>query len=154
MQRECRHEDPQSKSGVLERLPAIPRQHIIAIAAVTEIALYGNTGGRPVSGHAVAARLHLSRRYLEATLQALARGGLLIGTRGARGGYELARHPAQITAADIMYALEKAESRQMKRGRSAVEINVTMALAQANRELLDALHHITILDLVQSVTEP
>jgi Rrf2 family transcriptional regulator, iron-sulfur cluster assembly transcription factor len=95
----------------------------------------------------------LSRRYLEATLQALARGGLLIGTRGARGGYELARHPAQITAADIMYALEKAESRQMNRGRSAVEINVTMALAQANRELLDALRHITILDLVQSVTE-
>ena len=39
-------------------------------------------------------------------LKALARGGLLESFRGATGGYRLARQPAEISAADILDALE------------------------------------------------
>ncbi len=39
-------------------------------------------------------------------LKSLARAGLVTSTRGAAGGYELARDPAEISAADVIDALE------------------------------------------------
>lgn len=39
-------------------------------------------------------------------LKSLARAGLVSSTRGANGGYRLARPPQQITAADVIDALE------------------------------------------------
>ena len=39
-------------------------------------------------------------------LKALARRGLLVSHRGAKGGYSLARPPAEITAAEMIAALE------------------------------------------------
>jgi DNA-binding IscR family transcriptional regulator len=42
-------------------------------------------------------------------LQALVHHGILKGTRGPRGGYELAREQQHITAADILRAVSSAE---------------------------------------------
>ncbi|MFQ5547272.1 MAG: SUF system Fe-S cluster assembly regulator [Woeseia sp.] len=39
-------------------------------------------------------------------LKALAKAGLVLSTRGTRGGYRLARQPDQISAADVIDALE------------------------------------------------
>ena len=39
-------------------------------------------------------------------LKSLARSGLVVSTRGANGGYKLARRPQQISAADVIDALE------------------------------------------------
>ena len=39
-------------------------------------------------------------------LKSLARAGLVISTRGANGGYQLSRHPAEVSAANIIDALE------------------------------------------------
>jgi FeS assembly SUF system regulator len=39
-------------------------------------------------------------------LAALARAGILVSHRGAKGGYRLARTPAQISAADIVSAVD------------------------------------------------
>jgi len=39
-------------------------------------------------------------------LKSLARSGLVVSTRGANGGYELSRSPQDISAADVIDALE------------------------------------------------
>jgi FeS assembly SUF system regulator len=39
-------------------------------------------------------------------LKLLGKAGLLVSQRGVKGGYSLARHPGQITLADIIRALE------------------------------------------------
>jgi Rrf2 family protein len=39
-------------------------------------------------------------------LKQLTGAGILISTRGAQGGYELAHHPADISLADVVRALE------------------------------------------------
>lgn len=39
-------------------------------------------------------------------LKSLARSGLVVSTRGANGGYRLSRRPQQISAADVIDALE------------------------------------------------
>ena len=78
----------------------LSRRSLLAIAAVTDIALYARP--MPVSAKALAARHNLPPRHLEPILQALVRHGILKGVRGPRGGYELARERRRITAGDIV----------------------------------------------------
>ena len=80
----------------------LSRRSLLAIAAVTDIALHARP--MPVSAKALAGRHNLPPRYLEPVLQALVRQGILKGVRGPRGGYELARERRRITAADIVRA--------------------------------------------------
>ena len=57
----------------------------------------------------IAARQGIPQRYLEQVLQALKRAGLLASRRGAAGGYQLARAPEDITAGDVLRAVEGAQ---------------------------------------------
>jgi Rrf2 family protein len=55
----------------------------------------------------IAEREHIEYDYVEQLLRALRKSGLVKSTRGIRGGYVLSRSPAQITAMDIVKAVEK-----------------------------------------------
>ncbi len=72
-------------------------------AAAALAAQYGNG---PVSLGDVAQSLHMSLDYLEQVIPLLRQAGLVSSKRGARGGYELARPPAEITVGDVLRALE------------------------------------------------
>ena len=63
-------------------------------------------GEGTVSLRAVATREQLPEAYLEQLVASLRKAGLVQGKRGAGGGYTLARDPEQITAGDIVRALE------------------------------------------------
>ena len=63
-------------------------------------------GGGPASLADIASAEELPRPYLEQLAFALRDAGLVISTRGARGGYELARTPETIAMADVLRALE------------------------------------------------
>ena len=63
-------------------------------------------GGGAVSLHAVATREQLPEAYLEQLVASLRQAGLVQGKRGAGGGYTLSRDPGEITAGDIVRALE------------------------------------------------
>jgi FeS assembly SUF system regulator len=54
----------------------------------------------------LADRTRLSRPTVSKVLKGLQRAGLVISSRGAQGGYRLARDPAQITAAQILDVFE------------------------------------------------
>jgi Rrf2 family transcriptional regulator, cysteine metabolism repressor len=60
----------------------------------------------PVPLSEIAASEGLPLPYLEHLVADLRRGELLSSTRGARGGYELARPAAEITMAEVVNALE------------------------------------------------
>jgi Rrf2 family transcriptional regulator, cysteine metabolism repressor len=60
----------------------------------------------PVSLAEVAADEDLPRAYLEQLAIPLREAGIVLSTRGARGGYALARTPAEITMAEALRALE------------------------------------------------
>jgi Rrf2 family transcriptional regulator, cysteine metabolism repressor len=63
-------------------------------------------GGGPVSLAGVAGEEDLPRAYLEQLAMALREAGLVVSTRGAHGGYALARPPDQIGMGQILRALE------------------------------------------------
>lgn len=63
-------------------------------------------GAGPASLAEIAADEDLPRAYLEQLVIGLRDAGLVTSTRGARGGYELARPPAEISMSDVLRALE------------------------------------------------
>ena len=63
-------------------------------------------GAGPASLAEIATEEALPRPYLEQLVMSLRDAGLVVSTRGAHGGYELARAPEEIRMADILRALE------------------------------------------------
>ena len=59
-----------------------------------------------LSSSEIAERESIPQRYLEQILSTLRQGGLVESTRGAKGGYSLARPAEQITVAQLVACLE------------------------------------------------
>lgn len=62
--------------------------------------------GRLASAHQVSVDTHLSLPTVSKLLKSLVRAGLAVSRRGARGGYALSRPAEEISAAEILDALE------------------------------------------------
>lgn len=60
----------------------------------------------PVTGREIAALEKLPADYVEQILLRLRRAGVVKSTRGARGGYALARPPVEISIRDVIQASE------------------------------------------------
>ena len=65
-----------------------------------------NGGPRPIALKEIAARQEISEKYLEQIISLLSKAGLVRGTRGVGGGYMLGKPAEEITAGDILRALE------------------------------------------------
>ena len=65
-----------------------------------------NYGKGPVPLRKLAERQGISMKYMEQIIPLLRASGLIRSTRGARGGYELAKDPHDISLHDIVLALE------------------------------------------------
>ena len=128
----------------------LSRKGLLAIAAVIDVAIYGQ--GRPVSAKVLAARHSLPARHLEPVLQALVRVGILKGIRGPRGGYELARERRRITADEILRAaglIENGAGGTDPAGSELVTQVVLPAVGQAERAFSVALGRINLDELVR-----
>lgn len=64
------------------------------------------SGSQPASAGMVAGHTRIALPTVSKLLKALTRSGLVVSTRGSHGGYALARAPEEITAAEIIDALE------------------------------------------------
>ena len=70
------------------------------------VQLAARQGRGPASLTEIATAEDLPRPYLEQLVVGLREAGLVTSTRGARGGYELARHPGEIRMSEVIRALE------------------------------------------------
>ena len=73
---------------------------LYALRALVHLARHGEDG--PVSVDVIAEELDLPRNYLSKILHTLGRAGLLESLRGPKGGFTLARDPAETTLADVV----------------------------------------------------
>ncbi len=74
------------------------------LRAVTYIAENGDKGYIPVSE--IADQLSLSEKYLEQLIRLLKKDKIIESSRGAKGGYRLARDPKEISVGEILRSLE------------------------------------------------
>lgn len=120
----------------------------LALLAALDIALHARA--RPVSSRALAARLELPPRRLEAPLQALVRAGILKSVRGPSGGYELARERRRICLGEIVGAVLRHEAETEGEAAErplALESALEPMIADAEARALETLDRITLDDL-------
>lgn len=112
------------------------------------------------------AELHdVSASYLAKQLQALSRAGLVRSAQGKSGGYVLTREPASITVLDVVEAVDGPEQAFVcteirQRGplgtpaeQCTTPCPISRAMAGADRAWREALHAVTIADLVRDVAD-
>ncbi len=104
----------------------------------------------------IANRQEISKKYLEQIIQLLSKTDFLKTTRGAQGGYMLARAPEEYTIGEILrltegslYPVDCAGSDPFECGRCATceTLPVWQGLAQVINEYLD---NITLRDLIKN----
>jgi Rrf2 family protein len=82
----------------------ISRKIDYALRAVIHLSL--RTDSRPSSVAEIALREGVPKKFLEKIIQDLIHHGLVRSTRGAQGGYTLARAPEMVTFKDVIEAIE------------------------------------------------
>ena len=127
----------------------LSKKMLFAIEAVLDIAYHSSA--EPVQSREITRRQGIPRRYLEQALQHLVRKGVLIGVRGPRGGYRLARERRRISIGDIVRVV-----REMETGANLIEDAPGSALGhevvrplwlELQNELMVRLDGLTIDDL-------
>ncbi len=86
----------------------LSRKTLFAIEAVLDIAYHSSS--EPVQSREITRRQGIPRRYLEQALQTLVRHGVLVGVRGPKGGYRLARERRRITIGEVVRVVRKVET--------------------------------------------
>lgn len=114
------------------------------LQALLELAL--RFGGEPVQIRDIAKAQKVPIRYLEQLLLVLKRRGLVSSSRGKNGGYNLAKHAGDITALEIIEALDGAiELTNKKMKKSPVLFDAFRAIED---DIKKDLSKLTLEDLV------
>ena len=112
-----------------------------AVSAMIDVALHAPQG--PVSLAAIGARQRVSLSYMEQLFSRLRRDGLVQSTRGPGGGYTLNREADDISAADILLALDETEGEAAERG---LELDLWQ---RVDDKLLEYLRTVSLRTLVE-----
>lgn len=87
--------------GVLMKISTKGRY---ALRLMIDLAQHDAAGYIPLRD--ISKRQEISAKYLEQIVVQLSRAGFVTSTRGAQGGYQLARHPSEYTVGEILRITE------------------------------------------------
>ena len=115
--------------------------------------------GAVCSAADVAAATGIGLPTVSKLLKSLARAGLVVSTRGVNGGYQLSRAPREISAADVIDALEGPVSiTECSANDSSCDYeqvcNVGGAWQRINVAIRKALEEVSLADLLRANTTP
>ena len=110
----------------------------------------------PVNGREIARVERLPGDYVEQILLRLRRAGVITSTRGARGGYVLAKPAAQVSIRDVIHASEletfdlHCVSHPIEEGRCSAEhsCSIRPVWVMLQNKIDDVLQSVTLADLL------
>ena len=119
-----------------------------AIRALYDLAFHRL--GQAAGAKEIADRQKVPLRFLEQILQDLRKAGIVEARRGPRGGYALARSPAEISLAEVLHAvrgpLEEMFGFEAPAG--VGDVVPTAVWTDVRARLVDVLEHATLQDFV------
>lgn len=124
-----------------------------ALRLMLDLAL--NNTGECITIKSIAARQEISEKYLEQIITALSRAGFVKSTRGAQGGYRLAKDPKEYTVGMILRAIEGSLApvaclddahNECPRASTCATLTLWEQLNDAINSVVD---HVTLADLVE-----
>ncbi len=123
-----------------------------AVTAMIDLALRQQNG--PVTLAGISQRQKISLSYLEQLFGRLRRHALVQSTRGPGGGYTLARPMADVSVADIIYAVDEPLDATQCGGKENCGDNDQRCMthdlwASLNRVMVDYLDSVNLQDLVE-----
>lgn len=123
-----------------------------AVTAMIDLALRQQNG--PVTLAGISQRQKISLSYLEQLFGKLRRHALVQSTRGPGGGYTLARPMAEVSVADIIYAVDEPLDATQCGGKENCGDNDQRCMthdlwASLNRVMVDYLDSVNLQDLVE-----
>ena len=128
-----------------------------AVRVMLDLAL--NDTGEYVKVREIAKRQEISEKYLEQIIAVLNKAGYVRSTRGAQGGYKIAKDPSQYTVGMILRLTEgslcpvaclETESNECERCDTCETLQVWKDLNNAINKVVDS---VTIADLVARLQE-
>lgn len=131
----------------------LPLKTEYACQMLAQLALtYSEEGVRQVED--LAAAENLSPNYSVQILTTLRQAGLVISRRGKNGGYVLAKHPDEISLADIALAMEGGSVIESSPGNDGMSSgNVHAAWVRVNEALLENCREIKLSELVATADD-
>lgn len=98
----------------------------------------------------IASRQNIPLKYLEQIFGTLNKGGLLISTKGAQGGYQLAKKPSEIKVLHILRLLEgKVAESKVINDFTDIEYSISQVVYEkADECLFSLLESISLEDIV------
>jgi Rrf2 family protein len=126
---------------------------------MVELARFYGQGPLPLAE--VSRLQNISLAYLEQIVAPLREAELVVSTRGAHGGYHLARDPQAITVGDVLRALEGpiapvqcvSEVRQADRCEREEVCLTRLVWEKVRNGIVTALDSTTLADLIEQTTE-
>jgi Rrf2 family protein len=110
--------------------------------------------GEPVQLRRIAAEHGIPARFLVQILLQLKGASLLASTRGAAGGYRLARPPQSITLAEVIDTIEGDDRPESSAAKESPLVRALLGFCREVRELeRDRLEGETLADLVAVATQ-
>src|SRR5262245_3175573 len=118
-----------------------------AIRALYDLAFHRL--GQAAGAKEIADRQKVPLRFLEQILQDLRKAGIVEARRGPRGGYALARPPADISLAEVLHAVRGPLEEMFGFDTPAGDDDVPAAVwTDVRARLVDVLEHATLQDFV------
>ena len=147
------------------RISRLTDYGIVVMARLAELQLEGGADGDVRSGDAtrnareLADETQLPPPAVSKILKSLARSGLLLSQRGSKGGYSLARPPAEISVVEMITALEGPlgfTECAIHPGSCEQEstCHVRDPWQRINSAVREALERVTLADLARPTAEP
>lgn len=132
------------------------RKSRYGLIALIDLAVNSKT--EQVSLCSVAKRNGISAQYLEQIFAVLRRAGIIKSVKGSQGGYMLNHRPEEITAAQVLEALDgnyhieevSSEGSSCQGISTAIQ---TMVIDEVNHKLDDVLQNVTLADLEKCYLE-
>ena len=104
----------------------------------------------------IAARRGLSEKYLERIVKAMKNENLILSTRGAMGGYRLARRPEDITVLDVLRSVEgelAPVTKETNCGIACEDCLTRGVWADMWREILGVTENVSVADITKEVVD-
>jgi Rrf2 family transcriptional regulator, iron-sulfur cluster assembly transcription factor len=122
-----------------------------AIRALYDLAFHRL--GQAAGAREIAEREQIPLRFLEQILQDLRKAGIVEARRGPRGGYALARSPAQISLAEVLHAVRGPLEEMFgfdppTTGKPGADDVPAAVWTDVRARLVDVLEHATLQDFV------
>jgi len=126
------------------------------VRILLDLALHENKTPRQI--HEIAASQQISEKYISRLIINLRRVKMIRSIRGAKGGYRIARNPAEITLLDIVEAMEGPLSivdcvRSPEKCNRNDNCPSRQIWDRLNTEICEAMHKITLQNIIDNYHE-